>query len=33
MLEWFAKLDTKLACEFLERWPSREELQAAARQK
>src|ERR1700746_3546130 len=20
MLEWFAKLDTKLACEFLERW-------------
>ena len=30
MLEWFAKLDTKLACEFLERWPSLEELQAAA---
>ena len=28
MLEWFAKLDTKLACEFLERWPSLEELQA-----
>ncbi|MGB0107553.1 MAG: transposase, partial [Terriglobales bacterium] len=30
MLEWFAKLDTKLACELLERWPSLEELQAAA---
>src|SRR5258708_33696764 len=30
MLEWFAKLDTKLACEFLERWPPLEELQAAA---
>src|SRR5580700_4332162 len=30
MLEWFAKLDTKLACEFLEHWPSLEELQAAA---
>src|SRR5260370_32887273 len=30
MLEWSAKLDTKLACEFLERWPSLEELQAAA---
>lgn len=26
MLEWFAKLDTKLVCEFLERWPSLEEL-------
>jgi transposase len=30
MPEWFAKLDTKLACELLERWPSLEELQAAA---
>ena len=30
MLEWFAKLDTKLVCDFLERWPSLEELQAAA---
>lgn len=27
MLEWFAKLDSKLACDFLERWPSLEELQ------
>src|SRR6201993_4028602 len=27
MLEWFAKLDTKLVCDFLERWPSLEELQ------
>jgi transposase len=26
MLEWFARLDTKLVCEFLERWPSLEEL-------
>ena len=26
MLEWFAKLDTKLVCELLERWPSLEEL-------
>jgi hypothetical protein len=30
ILEWFAMPDTKLACEFLERWPSPEELQAAA---
>jgi transposase len=30
MLEWFAKLDTKLACEILQRWPSLEELQSAA---
>jgi len=30
MLEWFAKLDTKLGCEFLERWPSLEELQGAS---
>ena len=28
MLEWFAKLDSKLVCDFLERWPSLEELQA-----
>ena len=28
MLEWFAKLDSKLACDFWERWPSLEELQA-----
>jgi hypothetical protein len=27
MLEWFAKLDTKLVCDFLEQWPSLEELQ------
>jgi transposase len=27
MLEWFAKLDSRLACDFLERWPSLEELQ------
>src|SRR5207237_9550570 len=27
MLEWFAKLDSKLVCDFLERWPSLEELQ------
>jgi len=27
-LEWFAKLDSKLPCDFLERWPSLEELQA-----
>jgi len=26
MLEWFARLDTKLVCDFLERWPSLEEL-------
>src|SRR5499427_9532188 len=26
MLEWFGRLDTKLVCEFLERWPSLEEL-------
>ena len=26
MLQWFARLDTKLVCEFLERWPSLEEL-------
>jgi hypothetical protein len=30
MLEWFAKLDTKLACEFLEHWPSLEELQSSS---
>ena len=30
MLEWFAQLDRKLVWEFLERWPSLEELQAAA---
>ena len=30
MLEWFAKLDTKLACEFLENWPSLEELQSSS---
>jgi transposase len=29
MLEWFAKLDTKLSCELLQRWPSLEELQSA----
>jgi transposase len=28
MLGWFAKLDTKLVCDLLERWPSLEELQA-----
>src|ERR1700756_4794745 len=28
MLEWFAKRDSKLVCDFLERWPSLEELQA-----
>jgi transposase len=27
MLDWFAKLDSKLVCDFLERWPSLEELQ------
>ncbi|HEY3617741.1 MAG TPA: transposase, partial [Candidatus Sulfotelmatobacter sp.] len=27
MLEWFAKLDSQLVCDFLERWPSLEELQ------
>jgi hypothetical protein len=27
MLEWFTKLDTKLVCDFLERWPSLEEMQ------
>jgi transposase len=27
MLEWFARLDTQLACEWLQRWPSLEELQ------
>jgi transposase len=27
MLEWFEKLDTKLVCDLLERWPSLEELQ------
>src|SRR5262244_1437200 len=27
MLEWFAKLDSKLVCDVLERWPSLEELQ------
>jgi len=27
MLEWFAKLDSNLVCDFLERWPSLEELQ------
>jgi transposase len=27
ILEWFAKLDSKLVCDFLERWPSLEELQ------
>jgi transposase len=26
MLQWFARLDTRLVCEFLERWPSLEEL-------
>jgi transposase len=26
MLEWFERLDRKLVCEFLERWPSLEEL-------
>src|SRR6516225_10037251 len=26
MLEWFGRLDRKLVCEFLERWPSLEEL-------
>ena len=26
MLEWFERLDTKLVCDFLERWPSLEEL-------
>ena len=30
MLEWFAKLDTKLACEFMEHWPSLEELQSSS---
>jgi transposase len=29
MLDWFAKLDSKLVCDFLERWPSLEELQKA----
>src|SRR5499425_485521 len=29
MLEWFAKLDSKLVCDFLERWPSLAELQTA----
>ena len=29
-LEWFAKVDSKLACDFLERWPSLEELQAVS---
>jgi transposase len=28
MLGWFAKLDTRLVCDLLERWPSLEELQA-----
>jgi hypothetical protein len=27
ILEWSAKLDSKLVCDFLERWPSLEELQ------
>jgi len=27
MLEWFAKLESKLVCDFVERWPSLEELQ------
>jgi hypothetical protein len=27
MLEWFAKLDSNLVCDLLERWPSLEELQ------
>src|SRR5215469_7917020 len=27
MLEWFAKLDSKLVCDVLERWPSLDELQ------
>jgi hypothetical protein len=27
MLEWLAKLDSKLVCDFLEQWPSLEELQ------
>jgi hypothetical protein len=26
MLQWFARLNSKLVCEFLERWPSLEEL-------
>jgi transposase len=26
MLQWFEKLDSKLVCDFLERWPSLEEL-------
>jgi len=30
ILEWFAKLDTKLVCDFLERWPSLEELQTVS---
>lgn len=30
MLGWFAKLDTKLVCDLLERWPSLEELQAVS---
>ena len=30
VLEWFARLDTKLACEFLEHWPSLEELQSSS---
>src|SRR5499427_5486927 len=29
MLEWLAKLDSQLVCDFLERWPSLEELQTA----
>jgi transposase len=30
MLEWFAKLDSNLVCDFLERWPSLEELQTVS---
>jgi hypothetical protein len=30
MLEWFAKLDSKLVCDLWERWPSLEELQKVA---
>ena len=32
MLEWFEKLDTKLVCDLLERWPSLEELQKVHQQ-
>jgi hypothetical protein len=30
MLEWFAKLDSNLVCDLLERWPSLEELQTVS---